>query len=552
MRKAILLFSLFEVMGIIHLCGQNSVSSLANIDEFILNEMEAVHKPGFAACIIKGDAVVWSSNFGYANLEDSLLVSDSTLFNVFCTGKSVTSACVLKAWEDEQFGLDQNINEILPFQVDNPYFEPDSISARMLLTSTSSIADYNFHTYATIGDSPETLGYFLENYLYPGGIYYCNDNFFNQPPGTNYHKSVTGIALVGYLVEILTGMDFREYAKEKILNPLGMERSVWLLGELNIDNLAIGYNFYGGEFQPYPHFGFAAYPMLCLRSNVKELANFVIMLMNGGMFNGMQILNQATVDSMLTIQPPTVSEGYGIQNMNIWNYHGTFQRNVWGQKGGGTVGYTSVIRFCKNEKTGVVYLSNSSEYALNIEKRLFDYAAMIVIADSATEVSETQFTAQWQSAPDATGYFLDIAEDETFNNYLPGYENYDVGSDTSHILSGLSSSTDYYYRIRAYNAYDTGAFSNTTSIPLITNLNTTTFNVNDIKIWTANQNIYINLQKGNLENYKVYLYSLSGQELGNYHFKEEMNTIPVILNHKLIIVKVSLNDMNYCKKLMIW
>ena len=93
--------------------GQNS--QLANIDDFILNEMEQVHKPGLNACIIKGDSIVWSGNYGYAILEDSLPVSDSTLFTICSISKSITAACVLQLWEDGLLDLDENINNFLPF-----------------------------------------------------------------------------------------------------------------------------------------------------------------------------------------------------------------------------------------------------------------------------------------------------------------------------------------------------------------------------------------------------------------------------------------------------
>ena len=460
MKRIVFFISLFLLTNVKTLDAQNHGSDLANLDKFIINQMEQLNEPGFAACIIKGNSVIWSGNYGFANLEDSIAVSDSTLFTVYCVGQPILAACALQLWEDQLLEMDQNVNNILPFQVDNPHFEPDSITARMLLTSTSSISDYQFHTYATIGDPTESLGFFLEQYLCPSGIYYSNNNFFTSQPGTYYKKSVTGYALCGYLAETITGINFNELATTNLFNPLGMKSSARFLNELNIDNLAIGYLYNEGIYQPYPHYGFAAYPSLTLRSTVSELANFVIMLMNKDVFNGNEILDSATVDSMLTVQPPTVSRGFGIGKSQIWNHHGTFQRTVWGQRGGGASGYAGAIHFCPDDNTGVVYLSNTSQYNLAIEKKLFDYAAMFVIAEPALDITQTAFTGTWQQALDADFYFLDLSTDENFGTYLPGFENLDVGSDTSYQITYLIANTDYYYRIRAVNEYDTGAYSN--------------------------------------------------------------------------------------------
>ena len=48
------------------------------------------------------------------NLEDSIPVNDSTLFNVISIGKSLTSACVMQLWDKQLLGLDQNINNFYP------------------------------------------------------------------------------------------------------------------------------------------------------------------------------------------------------------------------------------------------------------------------------------------------------------------------------------------------------------------------------------------------------------------------------------------------------
>ncbi len=100
------------------------------------------------------------------NLEDSIPVGDSTLFNVFSIGKSLTATCVMQLWEKQLLGLDQNVNDFLPFQINSPWNDPDSISARMLMSHTSGINDWNFDNFITLGDPTITLGYFLENYLH--------------------------------------------------------------------------------------------------------------------------------------------------------------------------------------------------------------------------------------------------------------------------------------------------------------------------------------------------------------------------------------------------
>jgi len=143
MKKSVLIAAILTV-GIIAVNAQNAGSSLANIDQFILNQLQLQKKPGLATVIIKDDSIVWSGNYGYAILADSLEVTDTTLFNAFSIGKSLTAACVLQLWEDGLLGMDQDINSFLPFQIDNPHVANDSISARMLMSHTSSIIDYNF------------------------------------------------------------------------------------------------------------------------------------------------------------------------------------------------------------------------------------------------------------------------------------------------------------------------------------------------------------------------------------------------------------------------
>ena len=82
------------------------------------------------------------------------------------------------------------------------------------------------------------------------------------------------------------------------------------------------------------------------------------------------------------------------------------------------------------------------------------------VANPATFVASNSFKANWKSVSGATGYRLDVATNNSFTNYVPGYQNLNVGNALSRSVPGLTASTNYYYRVRAYNGNGTSGNSN--------------------------------------------------------------------------------------------
>jgi hypothetical protein len=77
----------------------------------------------------------------------------------------------------------------------------------------------------------------------------------------------------------------------------------------------------------------------------------------------------------------------------------------------------------------------------------------------------TQFAANWNAVSGATSYFLDVSTASNFNTFVSGYNNKDVGNVTTFTVTGLTSGTTYFYRVRATNSCGTtSASSNTISV----------------------------------------------------------------------------------------
>ena len=92
----------------------------------------------------------------------------------------------------------------------------------------------------------------------------------------------------------------------------------------------------------------------------------------------------------------------------------------------------------------------------------------IPTVNAATSVAATGFDANWNPVGGATRYYLDVATDGAFTNYVAGYTDKDVGDVTSHSLAGLTPGTIYYFRVRASNATGTSPSSNFKDLITIT------------------------------------------------------------------------------------
>lgn len=345
-----------------------SVSSKEELEEKLQVQFEDNELTSISYCVVKNDSILHSSAMGFADIDNNQLATDQTRYLVASVSKTITAVAIMQLAEQNLIALDDDINQYLPFPVRNPAFPDDKITLRMLLSHRSSISDVFQETltldcYGT--DCPMSLEQYFNAVFTNTGQYFSPDNFSTGKPGTVEDYSNLGSALVGYLVERITQTPFDIYCKNNIFIPLGMTKTEWRLANTPLSELAIPYS--DEITNTNPHYTFPDYPNGGLRTNVLDLSKFLRMVIQNGSFNNTQILSQATMAEMKTLQ-------LGSTEFCLSFYYDTFNgRTVLGHNGG-EKGVTAEMFYDTTNNVGVIVFSNEEDAELeNIVTLLFNY-----------------------------------------------------------------------------------------------------------------------------------------------------------------------------------
>ena len=180
-----------------------------------------------AVLAAKGDTILMSRGFGKADIEKNMQNTPNTVFRIASLTKQFTAASILILEQEGKLKTGDTVSKYIP-----DYPHGDKITLHSLLTHTSGIAEHtgpelfraeNQHDYSPA----ELIALFKDKPMMfePGEQYkYCNSNY----------------VLLGYIIESVSGLEYKDFIKEKIFTPLGMDNSKYG-GNYPGDNEAQGY-----------------------------------------------------------------------------------------------------------------------------------------------------------------------------------------------------------------------------------------------------------------------------------------------------------------------
>jgi CubicO group peptidase (beta-lactamase class C family) len=170
--------------------------------------------PGCALAIVKDGEIIYKRGYGMANLENNVPITPQSVFYIGSVSKQFVTMCVVLLVQEGKLSLDDNVRKYIPELPD--YGTP--ITIRHLIHHTSGIRDYL--TLEDIAGIP--FGFYHEEDVLE---LIARQKELNFIPGDEYLYSNSGYFLLSVIVHRASGKTLRQYAQEKIFDPLGMKNS---------------------------------------------------------------------------------------------------------------------------------------------------------------------------------------------------------------------------------------------------------------------------------------------------------------------------------------
>jgi CubicO group peptidase (beta-lactamase class C family) len=384
------------------LVGMSS-ERLARLDRVLKQYTDEKKIPGAVALIARHGKISYFKSFGMSNIEAGIPMKKDSMFRIASMSKGITSTAVMMLYEEGYFLLNDPVSKFIPEFRNMKVIVPDSIgnsyklipakgeiTIRMLLNHTSGItygagllSEFYNNAGMTVGLTP-TEGAIGEMIKKLAGLPLISQ------PGEEFQYGMS-IDVLGYLVEVVSGMTLDKFMEQRIFKPLGMNDTCFILPKEKLPRLALLYRLNSRGIlekdsvdpsylcsQTYFSGGAG------LVSTASDYLKFAQMILNKGKSNGVRLLSRKTVELMTSnsigdlYAPFRIGSGdkfgYGfgirtergkydeIETLGIFGWDGAFHTLYWIDP--------------KEDLIGVFMIQSDSSTMINTRFRVLVYQAI--------------------------------------------------------------------------------------------------------------------------------------------------------------------------------
>lgn len=329
------------------------------IDIMVYTFMTRHSLPGVSVAISMDEETVYKAGYGFSVVETQTRVTPQTLFRLASMSKQQTALAIMTLYENGKLAMDDKVfgkgGILEPVFGDEGILDgAKGVTVQHLLEHTSGWAtDPVYPSNAVYFNKPlkDRVEFLIKNVTQ------------NTAPGTNHDYNNLNFAVLGMIVEQLTGMAYEDYLAEYVHKPAGVKNIV-VSGNTKETRLPNECVYYGQDGKdPYGNDMIVSKAAGGMAANVEELMKLMAAIDYGTKVP--DILKKETLDLMYT--PSSATNRYA----KGWRVNYPYI-TTWGPYHGGTLGGTCTIwARGKNNVNGVV-LCNSRSYNLSIDDDMWE------------------------------------------------------------------------------------------------------------------------------------------------------------------------------------
>ena len=325
------ILALFLVLSFsLSLCAAAEDAEVSDLDSAVDSRFRQFRARCGGIAVAKDGEIVYQRSYGWADPEKTVSVTPEHYYRLASVSKLVTAAAYMRMVEAGRIDLDENIGTYLhleeepPFFASSPRYKKTGISSRMLMTHTACVWCDKFSPKPGVTKA-------LNSQFNKGHKEY----FYQEKPGTAYHYSNYGAGILGCILEAVTGQRLDDAVSELLFDPMDLDAGYspeYLKIPGNITSDVVREYGEGIDLDNDYVFSYGSCWMKCA-----DLCRIGMMLCDGGLYAGERILEQSTVQEMISSQKGkggiTVNSPYGLNVARIGFTKLFDKRTVYGHQG---------------------------------------------------------------------------------------------------------------------------------------------------------------------------------------------------------------------------
>lgn len=305
--------------------------------------------PGFAYIASFDSGVTYKGAIGLASIEKNQPITTKTIFNIASVSKQLTTFSILLLEQERKLSLDDSIVKFVPSI--GAHAEP--VTLKHLIHHTGGLVDYmelaeaaniKYTDTLTVKESLEHLK---------------SHQITKFPVGTKFEYSNTGYFLLSLVVEKVSGKSLRQFAKERIFDPLHMKDTTIVDCYPTTISIASGYSrneqgTYKIYESPWEHTGDGA-----VHTTVEDLVKWGENLTTGTVGGKNLVKRMSEIGPKISSTGDTIIDNedyaFGLRLVEGFNCRYLEHSGSW-------AGYRSHFMRFPKEYLSVVVLSNYDEF----------------------------------------------------------------------------------------------------------------------------------------------------------------------------------------------